>query len=98
MRSIIFTSFAQKEVVEALDWYERESSGLGRKFGTAIEESIQRIRDNPGQFPIVRRNIRRALLNRFPYALMFIVKADETVSVIACFHGSRDPMKWRERA
>ena len=40
----------------------------------------------------------RALLRRFPYSLMFVIEADETVTVIACFHGSRDPAHWQKRA
>ena len=40
----------------------------------------------------------RALLRRFPYAPMFVIEADETLTVIACFHGSRDPAHWQKRA
>jgi hypothetical protein len=52
---------------------------------------------NPRQFPVIYKNIRRALLRRFPYALMFVIEADETMTVIACFHGSRDPVHWQKR-
>ena len=53
---------------------------------------------NPRQFPVVYKSIRRALLRRFPYALMFVIEADGTQTVIACFHGNRDPAKWQKRA
>jgi hypothetical protein len=29
---------------------------------------------------------------------MFVVEADETLTVIACFHGSRDPANWQKRS
>jgi hypothetical protein len=29
---------------------------------------------------------------------MFVIEADETLTVIACFHGSRDPMHWQKQA
>jgi toxin ParE1/3/4 len=48
------------------------------------------------QFPTVFRNVRRALLRRFPYSLFFVVE-DETLIVIACFHASRDPAHWQKR-
>ena len=32
--------------------------------------------DNPRQFPTVFKNVRRALLRRFPYALFFVVDDD----------------------
>jgi hypothetical protein len=47
---------------------------------------------------VIYKNVRRALLRRFPYALMFVIEADETLTVIACFHGSRDPEHWQKRA
>jgi hypothetical protein len=53
---------------------------------------------DPRQFPVVYKRIRRALLRRFPYALMFVIEADEALTVIACFHGSRDPAHWQKRA
>jgi hypothetical protein len=52
---------------------------------------------NPRQFPAVYKNIRHALLRRFPYALMFVIDSDGTLTVIACFHGSRDPAQWQKR-
>ena len=97
MHPVIFTLPARAELIEAQDWYENESPGLGRRFRTAVDAVIQRMSATPRQFPVVYRSIRRALLRRFPYALMFVIEADGTLTVIACFHGSRDPMRWQER-
>ena len=97
MRSIIFTSAARAELIDARDWYEHESPGLGRRFTAAIDAVIERMRANPRQFPVVHKTIRRALLRRFPYSLMFVVEEDDGLTVIACFHGSRDPVHWQQR-
>jgi hypothetical protein len=29
---------------------------------------------------------------------MFVIEPDDTLIVIACFHGSRDPAHWQKRA
>jgi plasmid stabilization system protein ParE len=71
---------------------------LGRRFRAAVDATIERMSANPRQFPVVYKSIRRALLRRFPHALMFVIEADGTLTVIACFHGSRDPKHWQERA
>jgi plasmid stabilization system protein ParE len=94
--TVIFTQAARVELIDAQNWYEREAAGLGRHFREAIEALTQRLSTNPQQFPVVFKNVRRALLRRFPYALFFAV-ADDTVLVIACFHASRDPLQWQKR-
>jgi len=53
----------------------------------SIDALIEQISDNPRQCPAVFKNVRRALLRRFPYSLFFVVE-DEAVIVIACFHAA----------
>ena len=97
MYSIIFTQAARAELIDAQDWYEGEVTGLGRRFRQAIDAVIERMSDNPRQFPTVCKNVRRALLRRYPYSLLFVI-GDEALTVIACFHASRDPSHWQKRA
>jgi plasmid stabilization system protein ParE len=97
VRPVIFTRAARTELIDAQDWYESEAFGLGRRFRTAVDAAIERMSANPRQFPVVHKNIRRALLRRFPYALLFVIEPNDTLTVIACFHGSRDPAHWRQR-
>ena len=97
MRRVIFTQSARAEMIDAQDWYEKETSGLGQSFRAAVDFQVRRISADPEQFPMVYKDVRRALLRRFPYALMFVIESDGELTVIACFHGSRDPMIWLER-
>jgi plasmid stabilization system protein ParE len=87
---------ARAELIKAQDWYEGEATGLGRRFRQAIDVLAERLSANPRQFPVIFKNVRRALLRRFPYSLFFVVE-DETLLVIACFHASRDPLRCQER-
>ena len=95
---VSFTLPARAELIDAQSWYENEVSGLGGHFRAAVGDVVQRMSANPQQFPLVYKNVRRALLRRFPYALMFVIEADTTLTVIACFHGSRDPEHWQRRS
>jgi len=94
---VVFTLAARAELIDAQDWYEHEGTGLGLRFRSAVDAAIQRMSANPRQFPVVYRNVRRALLRRFPYALMFVIEPDGMLTVIASFHGSRDPAHWQKR-
>ena len=95
--NVVITQAARAELIEAQDWYEGEAAGLGPRFRVEIDTAIERISTNPLQFPVVFKNLRRALLRRFPYMLFFTVDG-ETLLVIACFHASRDPRQWQQRA
>jgi len=52
-------------MIDAQDWYENEVPGLGGRFRAAVEVAIERISANPRQFPVIYKNVRRALLRRF---------------------------------
>lgn len=96
MFRVIFTQPARLELIEAQDWYEAEAAGLGRRFGEAVDVLAERMSDGHRQFPVVFKNVRRALLRQFPYALFFVVEGDALL-VIACFHASRDVARWQLR-
>lgn len=93
---VIFTLAARAEVVDAEDWYEARQPGLGTRFREEVEASVLRLRENPHQFPIVLRDVRRTRLRKFPYGLFFRIESSAIV-VIACFHGSRHPQLWERR-
>lgn len=97
MRSVIFTPAASAELIEAQDWYEKEVAGLGRQFLDSVTAATERIIANPLLFPVIYKNARRALLRRFPYSIIFVIELNGAVTVIACFHASRNPARWRNR-
>jgi len=93
---VIFTPAARSELIDAEDWYEARLPGLGMRFREEVQATIFRLQANPHQFPTVLQDVHRARLYKFPYSLFFRVEVDALV-VIACFHGSRDPLRWERR-
>ncbi|MBV9241507.1 MAG: type II toxin-antitoxin system RelE/ParE family toxin [Acidobacteria bacterium] len=92
-----FRPAARLEFDEAADWYEEQQPGLRAEFVREIDSVVSRIADRPLSFPVVQGSgIRRALVGRFPYAVLFEV-SDELLVVHALFHTSRNPMIWRGR-
>ncbi|MBK9129820.1 MAG: type II toxin-antitoxin system RelE/ParE family toxin [Phycisphaerales bacterium] len=87
---------AAADIEEAYLWHERQRPGLGDEFLDAILVVFEVLLENPRRYQVVHRDTRRANLRRFPYGVFYrIIDAD--VVVIACFHGSRDPRRWRGR-
>ncbi len=96
MWPVRFTEAARAELIEAHDWYEAEAPCLGHRFRAEIDSVVERMADNPRQFPMVFKTLRRARAKKFPYALFFLVEP-EALLVVACFHSSRDPRQWQKR-
>jgi hypothetical protein len=94
-------SVAELEAADAAIWYEDQRHGLGGEFLAALEESFDRIRDAPSALPLLEHlsgsaEIRRCLLHRFPYVVIFQCRPEELL-VVAVSHVRRRPLHWLER-
>jgi hypothetical protein len=87
---------AAAEIQDAFRWYEQQRKGLGEEFLQAMREAFSAIEANPAQYPRIRGKIRRALLRRFPFAVLYLAEPDKTI-VLGCFHSKRDPAHWHFR-
>lgn len=87
---------AAADIDEAFLWYEGQRTGLGSEFLAAAQATIDAIAEHPFRHALIRRNTRRALLQRFPYGMYYRIY-DDIVVVVACMHGRRDPKRWQSR-
>jgi plasmid stabilization system protein ParE len=93
---LIITPEAEEDVAEAYAWYERQRTGLGEPFLTAVDDCIQRLLRAPQAHQTIYDQYRRGLVRRFPYAVIY--ECDQNMVIVYCvFHTSRDPEKWRAR-
>ena len=90
MIPVRFRPSANRDVVDAVVWYEKQRIGLGARFFAEIDVVVQRIEDSRDQFPTVYRDVRRALMRRFPFGVFFRTSEDQTI-VIAVADLRRDP-------
>ena len=94
-------AIAEAEMLEASSWYSNQKSGLGSQFLDACHHAMDEIEAGPDSFARMetvksRRDIRRSLLDRFPYAIVFEILRDEIV-VLAIAHVNRRPNYWIRR-
>ena len=87
---------ARDEFLAAIDWYDEARQGLGAEFVAEVESAIATIEDNPTFYAELDDGIRRCLVNRFPYALLYSIEPDR-VLILAVMHTSRRPGYWRNR-
>ena len=93
---IRFNPEADAELTEARQWYSHYRQDLDLEFMQCIDDVLARVVRNPHFFPIVYGNLRRAVVRRFPFAVLYEVNANE-IQVIAVFHSRRNPEVWKSR-
>ncbi|MCL4553908.1 MAG: type II toxin-antitoxin system RelE/ParE family toxin [Actinobacteria bacterium] len=96
MYSLIVRPDAEADITDAALWYETQAPGLGYDFLRSVDVCLADVAREPQRFPVIHRNMRRAILRRFPYGVFFISR-EGTVEVVACLHARRDPRQWSER-
>ena len=88
-----FHDLAKVELNEAARYYEQRSPGLGTAFVAEVERCTAAIVEHPEMSPIVMGTIRRRLLQRFPYGLLYRVRP-EHVRILAVMNLKRRPAYW----
>jgi len=91
-----FSPEARAEFDDGEQYYEQQLTGLGLRFRHEVREALLRIRSWPLAAPIEQGDIRRLVLTRFPYKLLYSVEADR-IYIIAVAHLHRLPSYWIER-
>ncbi len=95
MLPMIYRPAAELELQDAYRWYEGCRPGLGRDFMMCVEERVQIMRQFPQAFPEVHREIRQAVIRRFPYSI-FYLPTPHSIIVLSVFHSSRKPTVWKK--
>lgn len=93
--SVVLREAAEHDVFVAFRWYEDRLSGLGTSFLSEVEASLAQIGEFPEACPTVHKNVRRALLRRFPYGVFYVVEPTRVV-VLGVLHQAQDPERWKK--
>ncbi len=88
--NVRFLSRASKELVEAVDFYDEQRPGLGNELVSELDSTLSMVESFPTAWPIVRNDVRRALLARFPYGVLYRV-SDNEITIAAFMDLRRDP-------
>jgi toxin ParE1/3/4 len=84
------------DIQEAIDYYDDQQIGLGKKFEHSLHKSITALTKNPF-YQIRYDHIRCLPLKKFPYMIHFeVLEAIRLIRIIAVFHTAQNPEKWSE--
>jgi ParE toxin of type II toxin-antitoxin system, parDE len=87
---------AEAEFHKAIAYYENYERGLGYDFSIEVRSAIQNILNYAAAWPLLEDDIRRCLVNRFPYGVVYSIEQDE-IFILAVMHLRRSPDYWKNR-
>lgn len=87
---------AELELNFAVDYYEECKINLGAEFAYEVQKTIQRILEFPTAWQELDGEIRRCLVNRFPFGVIYYQKNEEII-ILAVMQLQREPGYWKER-
>ena len=76
---------------EGIAHFESEKLGLGQELRAEVYAAIDKIADNPFMYPEIRSGIRRCLVHRFPFSVLFKVLEGEVLRILVIRHHRRHP-------
>ena len=89
---------AREEFRLAIDYYEQCETTLGRQFAGEVYLAIERIWAHPVMWPTMVDGVRRCLVRRFPYGIIYYHdKSNGELSILAVMHLHREPHYWSHR-
>ena len=86
------------ELAEIRDYYNEQSRNLGDEFINEFERHVLRIAAMPSRWMVVRGDMRRALMKRFPYLILFRVVDASVIRVTVIKHERRHPSYGMDRS
>jgi plasmid stabilization system protein ParE len=87
---------ADQELEAAALWYEERQPGLGDAFLDQFERTLRRVVAEPERWRKIRGDNRKLNFQRFPYAIVYSVRAD-ALYIKAVMHLHRRPFYWSHR-
>jgi plasmid stabilization system protein ParE len=90
---VLFSQLAQLELEDACRFYAHAEPGLDRRFKSEVRKTALRIAGYPRAWPTERGDVRKCLIHRFPYKLLYSIESDH-ILVVALAHQHRRPDYW----
>ena len=95
--SVEFHPEAEDEIVSAFEWYAERSETAAATFVSHLEDAMDLVVESPRRWASYLHGTRRFIMKRFPFLIVYRIKSDEMIQIVAVAHGNRKPGYWRDR-
>lgn len=84
------------DLADACSHFDSIASTLGNRFRTNVRSAIRNVVDRPHSFGRIGGDFRGAMVDRFPYVVIFTVD-DNIPSIFGLRHATSDRSDWFDR-
>ncbi len=84
------------EYAETAAYLKERSPQIAVAFVDSIEAGIKKVKRQPHIYPIVDDDVRRYVVQKFPYCIFYTIESDY-ILFVAIMHTSRRPGYWKDR-
>jgi plasmid stabilization system protein ParE len=88
---IKLTPTAFNDLQKAIDYYNEQQKGLGKKFDLAIKETLLQLKKVPKAGSFMYSTVRFRVLKQFPFIILYELTENKTIIVYRIFHTSLNP-------
>jgi toxin ParE1/3/4 len=93
--NILLEPDAILDIQEAIDYYDQQQAGLGKKFETVLNKHFATLQQNPF-FQIRYDRVHCLPLKNYPYMIHFTIGENEEIIIVrAVLHTALSPKKWK---
>ena len=90
---VVLTSIAELQIAQVAADYENKCRQLGLRFLESIEDALLDVARHPEAFRRLRGQIRRIMLDGFPWGLLYCRVVDD-IRILSLIHLHSDPDSW----
>lgn len=90
MLSIKLTASAREDLQEGSRYYNRQQSGLGRKFEARVKKAFQKIGKMPQSASFAFDEVRYKIVEKFPFIITYVFD-ERCVIILRVFNTHLDP-------
>ena len=79
---LVVSEDAKNDIEDAMDYYEDQQKGLGKRYLLSVKAATKLIIQNPFGFAKIFMEIRRVNTKKFPYSLFYSVEEEQKEVVV----------------
>ena len=88
----MFSSGASRDVKDILEYYANEAGpDVAMDFHSELSALVERIKEWPKSFPLLREEFHRGLMKRFPFQVIYKIQSAEQIRILTVRHHKRHP-------